>query len=624
MLNKRRAVFEFGNFRLDPGQARLTRDGVPLVLAPKAFSLLLLLVERAGQLVEKEELLKSIWPDSVVEEANLTVHISALRKALAGAGTEGGSPIETISKRGYRFTAPVTLIEPEQPPTPSPPFPPTHRKRWPPAWVLIAAAAVAAGLSAAAISRWRTPSPLAAEAAPPSIVVLPFQLISAPGADDRYLSLGLAEALINRLAMLAKFNVRPITQVIEFDKPGQDSAAVARKLMVDWVLTGTVQHLDKRLRVTAQLMRARDGKTVWAEKYDELFTNIFALQDDLAEKLALTLVPQLSGQEQRALTRRFTENPEVFRLNAEARMESRRYTPEGDKRARDLFEQAIALDPEYPMTYAGLVNVLVGMVSEEPTQRLRELYTARVRECLAAMRRLNPELPELYLASAMVEEFIERDWAAAESDYRRALAVNPNLFEARAFYARLLLILGRLPEAEKEYRRAVELNPAGGASIRLAAVIYHQGRYAEALELARLAQGENASPLYNRTVMDQVALALVKLGRFEEAIQEIRSWSESADPALLTLRARIHALAGRKGESRELIRRAVAAGSKEWPALAAAALASGDREPAMRFLAAGVDRPERSSALTMKSDIDLAPLRSDPRFQALLERLNLR
>lgn len=616
MLNKNRAIFTFGDFRLEVAEARLTHRGEVITLAPKAFSMLVLLVERAGELVDKEEILRVLWPDSVVEEANLTVHISALRKALAtGDKTQF---IETVPKRGYRFTAPVTVTEAvreaEARPPDAHPIPKQlqRRRRWM-WWAAGAALVFAALLARRGLDRTETTTP-------PAIAVLPFQSLSGSSDEYHYLGLGMADALITRLGMLRDFNVRTTGQVRQFDKPGVDTMAAAKELKADWVLTGSVQHLDKRLRVTVQLIRATTGKTMWAEKYDEFFTNIFAVQDEISERLARTLAPRLSGGDQQILTRRFTENPEAFRLYAEGRVEMHRFLPGSHARARELFERAVKLDPSYPQPYIGLADVLVTNWFQEPEHRAQ--HEARARECIQIVRKLDPECPELYLLSGWIAEYIDHDWAGAEADYQHALSINPNLANAHASYGEMLRALGRLTESERKLRRAFELNPVGEFyGLNLGLVIYQQRRFREALDLGRSVGGENASQLYANSISQLIGLCLVHLGRTDEAAQEAdRAALRPEQP--MSFLAELYALTGRRQQALAMIERAKLKTRPSAEVLAVAELALGNKEEALRLLELAMDRGEYS-VLLIKNDIDLEPLWGEARFKALLARLRL-
>ena len=222
--------YEFGPFRLDPAERRLLREDAPVTLTPKVFDLLLLLVRNGGRALGKEEFMREIWPDSFVEEGNLNRQISTLRKAL-GDGLEGNRFIETIPKRGYRFVAGVR----------------------------------------------ETGAPVSER----SLAVLPFKAMHGREADEPYLGLGMADAIITKLSNLGRINVRPTGAVLKYADAGQDILAAGRELKVEALLDGRVQRAGGRVRVTAQLVNVRDGATIWAEKFDEEFTDIFAVQDSI-------------------------------------------------------------------------------------------------------------------------------------------------------------------------------------------------------------------------------------------------------------------------------------------------------------------------------------------------------
>jgi DNA-binding winged helix-turn-helix (wHTH) protein/TolB-like protein/Flp pilus assembly protein TadD len=615
MVNKNKAIFTFGDFRLEVAEARLLRGAEVIPLAPKTFSMLVLLVERAGELVDKDAILRSLWPDSFVEEANLTVHISALRKALATA--DNTQFIETVPKRGYRFTAQVTAIQevhdldaPAPDPVPVPEQP--DRRRW--LWRAAGAALLFAALLVGwAVNRNRNITT-------PSIAVLPFQSMSASKAEEGYLGVGIADALITRLGMLRDFNVRTTGQVRQFDRPGVDATSAAKELKVDWVLTGTVQHLDKQLRVTVQLIRAATGKTMWAEKYDEFFTNIFGVQDEISERLAQTLAPRLAVGDREVRARRFSGNPEAFRLYAEGRVEMQRLLPGSDARARELFERAVKLDPSYPQPYISLADVLVENWFQEPEHRAQ--HEARARECIEIVRKLDPEWPELYMASGWIAEIFDRDWAGAEAEYKHALAINPSLASAHASYGSMLNTLGRLTEAERELRRAFELNPVGDlVGLRLAWVLYEEGRFREALNLAKSVGAESSSQLYSNGISQLVALCLVHLGRADEAAQEADRVAQLSEPQPAIL-AELYALTGRRQQALAMIEQSKLKIRGVANPLAVAQIALGNKEEALRLLESASDRRE-GAVLMSGNDIDLKPLWGEARFKTLLSRMRL-
>jgi TolB-like protein/tetratricopeptide (TPR) repeat protein len=438
--------------------------------------------------------------------------------------------------------------------------------------------------------------------------------------EENYLGLGMTDALITRLGMLRDFNVRTTGQVRQFDKPGVDAMAAAKELKIDLVITGSVQHSDKRIRVTVQLIRAATGKTMWAEKYDEFFTNIFAVQDKISERLAETLAPRLLGGDQHVRARGFNGNPEAFRLYAEGLVEKHRLLPGSDARARELFERAVKLDPSYPQPYIGLADVLVNNWYQEPDHRAQ--HEAKARECIETVRKLDPEWPELYMASGWIAQYLDQDWAGAEADYLHALAINPNLAEAHAYYGRMLTFLGRLVESERELRRAFQLNPVGEMyGYSLAWAIYEQRRFREALDMIRSVGEENPSQLYANAVSHLIGLCLVHLGRPDEAVQEAdRAAQRPEAPA--SFLAELYGLTGRRQQALAMIERARVKSRRSVNALAVAEIALGNKEEALRLLELAVDRRE-AFILMSKYDIDLQPLWGEARFKALLARLRL-
>ena len=260
------ADFSFGPYRLDIRKRVLWRDGELVALAPKALDLLVALVEQAGDVVRKEDLLARVWPDVVVEEANLSVNVSALRKAL-GDRADGKPWIQTVPRRGYRFAG----------------------------------------------------TPRAAErAALPALAVLPFRVLGAKG-DDEYLGVGMADALITRLSRTGRVVVRPTRAVLRFADLAVDPREVGRELKVDAVLDGTVQRQGDRLRVTVQLVPLASSFSPWAERFDAPFTDVFAVQDTAAEQVARALALELGAAERGKLTRRHTNDLAAYQAYVKGR-----------------------------------------------------------------------------------------------------------------------------------------------------------------------------------------------------------------------------------------------------------------------------------------------------------------
>ncbi|HEV8486880.1 MAG TPA: winged helix-turn-helix domain-containing protein, partial [Blastocatellia bacterium] len=279
-LNK--ATYEFGAFRLDASERRLLRDGEPVQLAPKVFDTLVALVENSGRLVDKDELMSRLWPDTFVEEATLARNISDLRKAL-GESSGGDKYIDTVPKSGYRFVAKVALLEDEGP-----------------------SVIVQRHTRARVVIEEETESRASAS----SIAVLPFKALGR--GDNDYLGLGMADALITRLSNIRQISVRPTSAVAKYVDDRQDPFVAGRELNVESVVDGSIQRSAGHIRVTVQLVSVRNEATMWADKFDEKFTDIFAIEDSISEQIVHALTLKLSGDEKRLLARRYTENAGAY------------------------------------------------------------------------------------------------------------------------------------------------------------------------------------------------------------------------------------------------------------------------------------------------------------------------
>jgi DNA-binding winged helix-turn-helix (wHTH) protein len=257
-------VFEFGEFRLDAADKLLLRAGEIVPLTPKAFDVLLALVESGGRLLGKEELMRAVWPETFVEEANLTVNIHTLRKALGESGG-GRLYIETVPKRGYRFTAGVRR--------------------------------------AAEAGR--------ADARSLSMAVLPFSQVGARAGED-HLGIGLCDTLITRLSGVRRFVMRPTSSVAHYAGGRAEPLAAGRELKVDFVVDGRIRRAGETLRVTVQLLRVAEEAVCWAGQFDEKSTDVLQLEDSMSEQIACALVPQLTADERRRLSKRATDDAEAF------------------------------------------------------------------------------------------------------------------------------------------------------------------------------------------------------------------------------------------------------------------------------------------------------------------------
>ena len=414
----------FGRFELQPTQRRLLTNGAPVALGARAFDVLVVLVERAGELVAKDDLLTLVWPGLVVEENNLQVHVSALRKVL------GHETIATIPGRGYRFTA---ALKPKESQT----FPPPAR--------------------VPALTDDRTPS----------IAVLPFANLSDDVANE-YFADGLAEELLNVLSKMRGLKVVSRTSSFYFKGRNVDLGAVAQKLNVAAVIQGSVRKSGTRVRITAQLIQVATDSHLWSETYDRELDDIFAVQDDIAQSVVKALRAALLGDgtgsatsgealaEVKAAVTGRTDSPEAYRLYLKGRSFLVGNQQEMDKSV-DYFQQAVARAPDYAMAYAGLAEAYTRQAYLRAIDRNEAVGKARA--AVTRALELDPDLAEAHTALGLVRFYFEWNWSGAEVEFRRALELNPGSQAVHEEYGNFLSLMGCLDEGLARSREAARLDP---------------------------------------------------------------------------------------------------------------------------------------------------------------------
>jgi DNA-binding winged helix-turn-helix (wHTH) protein/TolB-like protein len=477
MRTRLKPIYEFGPFHLNAEERLLTKQGKPVALTPKVFDTLLLLVENSGRLIDKDELMRSVWPDAVVEENNLNRSIYVLRKALSET-SGAGKYIETVPKHGFRFVASVIQVETEEAEviverhrsariiteeeeiidssysaaegSLEDRFPAIQRiDRLPASWRRTLAAGVAAvALFGVLIYFWSTGKLGGSTPANiKSIAVLPFKSIDA-SEEDTHRGLGLADILITRLSNIKELNVRPTSAVMTLDNKDVDSISAGRKLEVDAVLEGTIYRTTDKLRVTTRLVRVSDQSPIWAGQFEKPLQDELRLQDEIALQVVNALALNLSGNEQRALTKRFTESAEAYELYVKGRYHWNKRNYEGLQEAERLFRNAIDRDPNFALAYVGLADTAALF------QRQSDLYQA-----LGKALELDPNLAEAHATRGFAHALHGWSWRDAEVSFKRSIELNQGYATAHHWYAILLGIEGRLDEAKAELRRALEINP---------------------------------------------------------------------------------------------------------------------------------------------------------------------
>jgi len=475
-------IYEFGDFRLDAAK-RLLLKGVDEIvpLMPKAFDTLLYLVRHSGRVVEKDELMSEIWADTIVEENNLTQNISVLRRVF---GEKPGEHrfIVTVPGHGYKFVADVKVSsskfqvsssvdseisnlklqnKPEnnnesetgnrKPETDEDQRPKTENRKPTHFWLVAGFGAVIIGLSLLGFYT-RLGNEKSVHAQIKTVAVLPFKSLVAEKRDEA-LELGMADTLISKLGGGEEITVRPLSAIRRYNSVEQDSLIAGRELNVEAVLDGTIQTSGGRIRVSAKLLRTGDGKQLWTGQFDEKFTDIFAVQDAISERVAAALKIRLGNAEKK----RPTENVEAYQLYMKGRFHASRLILPEARKGIEYFNQAIALDADYALAYVGIAQAYTAFSLSGDVPANDAMPKAKT----AALRavELNPNLPESHVAAGLVEFWYEWNWKEAENKYQRALELDLNNAPAHYFYAHLNSNLGRHAEALRLAKRARELDP---------------------------------------------------------------------------------------------------------------------------------------------------------------------
>ncbi|HKG22984.1 MAG TPA: winged helix-turn-helix domain-containing protein [Blastocatellia bacterium] len=488
-------LYAFGPFRLDAAEKLLLKNEEPVPLTPKAFETLLILVQKNGSLVQKDELIAQLWPDSFVEENSLAQNIYILRKAL-GEGPGEHAYIETVPRRGYRFIAKVTQPRASAPHSESErgeesasevgtgsPAVTRRRGRLAPSMLALLALACAVAAAYIPLSKrigWGGPG-----TKPKAIAVLPFKPLG-NGSNDEHLGLGITDAMITKFSSLRQISVRPTSSIFKYAGAAYDPSAAGRELGVDAVLEGTVQRVSDRVRVTVQLINVKDGEPLWAERFDEKFTSVFAVQDSISEQVAQALELKLNSDERKQLVKRYTENPEAYQAYVRGVFFWNKRTEDGLSRGIEYFKQAIEKDPAYALAYAGLADsyALIAYL-EYGLLPPREAYELARSAALKALE-LDDSIAEAHSALALVKAYRDGDRPGAEQSNRRAIALKASHPTAHHRYSIYLRDQGRLDEALEEIERAHELDPLSPViGSNLAYILYLRRDYDKAAEACR-------------------------------------------------------------------------------------------------------------------------------------------
>jgi DNA-binding winged helix-turn-helix (wHTH) protein/TolB-like protein/Tfp pilus assembly protein PilF len=624
MKTREYQVYEFGEFRLDAAKRKLIRgDGEVVPVTSRVFETLLYLVRNTGSIIDKDELMSAVWSDTVVEENNLNKNISKLRRILGDKLGENQF-IATIAGRGYQFVAEVREIDDRSKAQPEilseiqliPIMPGDHSNPdGKPArfWFITLAAVCVLGLTSFALYLWRENPRFSGDPTIKSVAVLPFKQLLGEQRNEA-LELGMADAMIAKLSGVENLEVRPLSSVRKYASAEIDSLLAGRELNAEAVLDGTIQTSGDRIRISARLLRSSDGKQLWAGQFDEMLTDIFAVQDSISERVASALQTRLASR------KRYTENIEAYQLYLNGRFHTLKLTPPEVQKGILYFKRAIETDPNYALAYVGLADAYrtIGLIGGMPDSFIKAKEAAN--KAIA----IDDQLAEGHAILGFIIFFHDWDWPASEKELTYALRLDPNSAEAHFAYAHLLSNTGRHTEALIEARRASELDPLNIRIVGLESLfLLHAGKADEAI--ARREKVLELDPNFWGRHQGMAMFYLDK-GMYAEAAEAAKKAMDlsGGNPWAMALAGHALAKSGKPAEARVIVKE-ILKGSKgpnfRPHTVALVYTALGENDKALHWLERAFE--QRDPGMTfLKVDRKWDSLRSEPRFIELMRRMN--
>ena len=617
-------------------------DGQTIELTPRLYDALLFMVERPGELLDKDRLLAELWSGLVVEENSLSQSVSALRRAL-GDDAQRSRFIQTVHRRGFRFIAPVTAVEdPQAGPDPGDSAGDQELVGATPPLVEAAAGAaesiarpgrrrvvaLAAGVAVSgvvALAWWQ--SHAARETRPTkaarTLAVLPFRpVVTGPG--EELLEIGMAESLVSRLSNLPGIAVRSISSVRRFRGADQDPISAAQALNVTWIIDGSVQRSGARVRVSARLLNTASGEAEWSGSFDEDYTDVFALQDSISVKVAQVLAPHLERRDrQRLAGAGGTRNVDAYQIYLAARQNAEGIKTAGLTKSIALYRQAIALDPSYAQAWSGLGESYRRMVfgaDGEPSVVMLESARANARAVA-----LDPDLAEAHAGIGWNRFWGDWDWTGAAASFDRALALNASDASAHFGYSQLLDTLGRDNEALDHLRQARESDPLSLILLTIeSSSLLGAGRTAEAR--GRLQRVFDIDPDFWVAHMVRSSV-LRRDGQADAAMQSMALADQLADGSSQAAAALGYLLArsGQTQRARDVLQRLLdLAGTRYVPPTSTGLIYAGLGDSALAMAALERGYAVRDVRMTLVwNDGRWGLVSKEPRFLALKHQMKL-
>ena len=632
------SVYAFGPFVVDGGRRFLLCDGQQVSVPPKVLDTLLTLVENRARVVTKDELMKAVWGDTIVEEGGLARNVSLLRKAL-GEKPDDHQYVVTVPGRGYQFVAEVQPLRdraedfcltamphviPSAPAHTDPPFrevagsngnAPSSRRVFSRRWLAVGTLAT---VTLAIVAYAFGPEAVEKQARWPlrSIAVLPLDNFSGDPGQEYFVD-GVTESLIGNLARVRTLKVVSRTSVMRFKGQRPALKEVARALDVDAIVEGSVQRADGRVKISIQLIDGRTDTHLWAREFERKATDILALQGELARAVADEIRVYVSDEDRLAMVSAGTLNPAAHHEYHLGQFYLWKRLDEDLVRAIDHFELATRLDPGYAAAHAGISHAWWwrGRVGPKTVKDVEPASRAAAMTALS----LDPRLPEAHVSVGRLKYGYDWDWLGAQRDFRRALEIDPNNIDALFFAGMVCMALGCFDEGIAALERATQLDPLSSTlQSALGRILYRARRFDEAV--VRLKQAIALEPR-NRGAYERLAAVYREMGRYPDALALLEREQSRATGAHTAF---VYARMGKHAEARHVLETLDAPRpGRPMPIneLAGAYAALGEKDKAFELLFRNLETRDTWTAYTM-TDPSLVDLHSDPRWSVLLRRLN--
>jgi TolB-like protein/tetratricopeptide (TPR) repeat protein len=565
MFGQIKISYEFGPFRVDTSERQLLRDGEVVPLRPKVFDILLMLVQNSGHILTKDEVMKHVWSNTVVEEGNISRSISTLRSAL-GEGQREHRYIETIPWRGYRFVANVRRVSVEE--------------------------------SGKTIE---------------SIAVLPFLNVSADPKTD-YLADGITDSLITSLAQLTNLRVTSRNSAFRYKGQEVDAQSVGRDLKVQALLLGRVNQINDSLLISVELIDTSDDRHLWGAQYVRPPDELYATYDTITRKVAERLRLRLPVDEQSS-GNRHTPDHQAYVYYLKGRYHFNKLTPDGVQKALGYLQQAIERDPNYALAYAALADCHNYVVQR-----------AESRQAVLKALELDETLGEAHASLGFSRFLYDWDFEGAENCFNRALALNPSYAEAHHWYAIYLANLGRHREAEREATLAVEFDPLSLLMNMTPALNFYLAReHDKAIEQLQRVLEMEPNFVAALSVRGNV---LVQKQRYGEAVEEFRKVLElikgvaAVEVSVKAIIAHAYARWGKRNDALSLLEEVTGAGTASPYSIAGVYAALGELDSAFESLNKAYEQHD-VQLVSLKVDPSLDGIRSDPRYGILVTRVGI-